>query len=131
MGFFTKADPIEKLKAEIEKKPKDHKLLLDLAGMLKAKNQLGEAAEYLMRAAEALNTLGFATKGLAIFKQVIQMQPKSIPAHEALATALEQMKMKEDQRTALKTLVSLYRTAGRMEDASAAQQKIEALGPGR
>ena len=131
MGFFTKPDPIAKLKAESDAKPKDTKLLLDLAGQLKAKGAVSESAEYYMRAATALTDLGFATKAVAIVRQVTQMVPKSIPAHEALARCLEEMKVKEDQRTVLKTLVTLYRAEGRPQDAQTAQLKIDALGPGR
>ncbi|MBS1151274.1 MAG: hypothetical protein H6Q89_2972 [Myxococcaceae bacterium] len=131
MGFFTKADPIAKLREDLERKPKDSKLLLDLAGLLKAKGAVSEAAEYYMRAATALTDLGFATKAVAIVRQVTQLTPKSIPAHEALARCLEEAKAKEDQRTVLKTLVSLYREVGRSEDAQIAQRKIESLGPGR
>lgn len=131
MGFFAKADPIDKLRAEVEKKPKDSKLLLDLAGALKAKGATSEAADYYMRAAEALASLGFAPKAIAIFRQVTQLTPRSIPAHEALATHLEAAKMKEDQRTVLKTLVGLYRSEGHQASATEAQKKIDALGPGR
>lgn len=131
MGFFTKADPIAKLKAEVEAKPKDTKLLLELAGLLKAKGAISDAAEYYLQAADALSALGFATKAVAIIRQVTQMAPKSIVAHEKLAEALEEMKVKEDLRTVLKALVSLYRGDGRMDDAATAQTKIEALGPGR
>ena len=131
MGFFTKADPIAKLKAEAEAKPKDTKILLDLAGQLKAKGAVSEACHYYILAAEALNAQGFASKGTAIIRQVTQMMPKSIAAHERLASALDEVKAKEDLRTVLKTLVSLYRGEGRMDDASTAQAKIDALGPGR
>ena len=131
MGFFTKADPIQKLRAEVDAKPKDSKLLLDLAGQLKAKGAAGEAAEYYMRAATALTEKGFATKAVAIIRQVTQLTPKSIPAHEALAACLEEANIKEDQRMVLKTLLGLYRSEGREKDAKAAEQKIEALGPGR
>lgn len=131
MGFFTKADPIAKLKAEIEAKPKDQKLLLDLANQLKAKGAVSEAAEYFLRAADAMTDLGFQTKAVAVIRQVTQMAPKSIVAHEKLAGALEEMKVKEDLRQVLKVLVSLYRGEGRMDDASTAQAKIDALGPGR
>lgn len=131
MGFFTKADPLQKLRSDVEAKPKDTKLLLDLAGQLKAKGAISEAAVYYMRAGEALTELGFGTKAVAIIRQVTQMTPKSIPAHEALAKCLEEMKVKEDLRTVLKTLVSLYRSEGRPQDAQTAQLKIDALGPGR
>ena len=131
MGFFTKADPIQKLRSDVEAKPKDTKLLLELGGLLKAKGAVSESAEYYMRAATALTELGFATKAVAIVRQVTQMTPRSIPAHEALAACLEEMKVKEDLRTVLKTLVGLYRSEGRQQDAQTAQVKIDALGPGR
>ena len=131
MGFFTKADPIQKLRSDVEARPKDTKLLLELAGLLKAKGSVSESAVYYMRAATALTELGFATKAVAIVRQVTQMTPKSIPAHEALAVCLEEMKVKEDLRTVLKTLMGLYRSEGRPQDAQTAQVKIDALGPGR
>jgi thioredoxin-like negative regulator of GroEL len=131
MGFFTKADPLQKLRADVEAKPKDSKLLLELAGQLKAKGAVGESAEYYLRAATALTELGFATKAVALLRQVTQMTPKSIPAHEALAACLEEMKVKEDLRTVLKALAGLYRAEGRSQDAQTAHLKIEALGPGR
>lgn len=132
MGFFSKAaDPITKLRADVEARPNDSKRLLDLAGALKAKGSIGEAAEFYMRAADELTSKGFATKAVAIFKQVTQMTPKSIPAHEALAKYLEEMKVKEDLRAVLKTLISLYRGDGQESQARAAQAKMDALGPGR
>jgi thioredoxin-like negative regulator of GroEL len=131
MGFFTKADPIQKLRGEVEARPKDTKLLMDLAGQLKAKGSVSEAAEYYMRAATALTDLGFATKAVAILRQVTQMTPKSIPAHEALAQCLEEMKVKEDLRAVLKTLVGLYKAEGKQQEAQTVQLKIDALGPGR
>src|SRR5688500_17512194 len=132
MGFFTKAaDPIQKMKAEAEARPKDHKLLLELAGVLKAKGAVAESAEYYLRAAAALTAVGFGTKAVALLRQVTHMTPKSIPAHEALAKCLEDLKVKEDLRTVLKTLVGLYRGEGRESESQAALKKIDALGPGR
>ncbi len=131
MGFFTKADPIAKLRSELETRPNDSKLLIELGGLLKAAGNPTEAAASYLRAATALNDLGFGTKAVALIRQVLALNPKSIPAHEALAKRLEEMKMKEDLRPVLKSLFTLYQADGRATDARTIQAQIEALGPGR
>ena len=131
MGFFAKPDPIELLKKELEKKPKDSKILLDLAAHFKAKGATDEAVEYYMRAAQALSDVGFAPKAVALVKQVTQLAPKAIEPYELLAKLLEQLKVKEDLRAVLKILVPLYRSNGKDDLARATEEKIKALGPGR
>lgn len=131
MGFFTKADPIAALKQQVEAKPKDTKLLLDLAGMLKAKGAVDESAEIYMRAAHALMELGFAPKAVAIAKQVTHMTPKMIEPFEFLAGQYEENKVKEELRLVLKTLQSLYRNDGKESKARETEKRLEALGPGR
>lgn len=131
MGFFGKPDPIAKLRQEVESKPKDSKLLLDLAGLLKAKGNTDEAAEFYMRAAHALLDLGFAPKAVALTKQVTQMVPKSVEPWEFLLQQYEEMKLKEELRTVLKTLRTLYRADGKESLAKAVEGKLDALGPGR
>jgi thioredoxin-like negative regulator of GroEL len=132
MGFFSKApDPIEKLKVELESKPTDSRLLLELAGLLKAKGAVSEAADHYLNAALALADKGFAPKAVAIVKQVTQLTPKSVEAFELLAKLYEQMKVKEDLRTVLKQLIPLYRAEGKESSAKATEAKIQSLGPGR
>ena len=132
MGFFAaKADPIEKLKQELAQKPKDTKLLLDVAAMLKAKGAVSEAADHYLRAATALSEAGFAPKAVAIAKQVTQLAPKNIEAFELLAKLYEELKVKEELRGVLKALVSLYRGSGKESFAKSTETKLEALGPGR
>ena len=131
MGFFTKPDPIAKLRAEIHAKPKDSKLLLDLAGLLKHKGATDESAEFFMRAAHALVDVGFAPKAIALAKQVTQMVPKSQEPYEFLVEQYEELKLKEELRAVFKTLKTLYRNDGKESAAVAIEAKLEALGPGR
>lgn len=131
MGFFTKVDPLDKLRLELEAKPTDTKLLLDVAAMLKARGATGEAVDHLMRAANGLSEAGFALKAVAIAKQVSQLAPKSLEAYEFLAQRYEQLKLREELRGALKQLVPIYRSNGKEALARATETQIEALGPGR
>ena len=131
MGFFAKVDPLDKLKRELEQKPNDTKLLLDVAALLKQKGAVGEAVEHYVRAGQAMVGKGFAHKGVAIAKQAIQFAPKAIEPHEFLARCYEELKLKEDLRGVLKTLVGLYTAEGKHDEAQRLRVKIEALGPGR
>jgi tetratricopeptide (TPR) repeat protein len=131
MGFFSKPDPLAKAKAELEARPKDVKLLQDIAGMLKAKGQVDDAAEHYMRAARAQLELGFAPKAIALAKQVSQMLPKSPEAFEFLIEQYEEGKLKEELRSVLKTLLGIYRGNGSEAAARATEAKLDALGPGR
>ena len=131
MGFFGKADPLAKLTADAERKPKDVKLALELAGMLKAKGAQATAIEHYMRAVNLYVEQGFATKAVAVAKQVISFAPNVIEPHEFLAKHYETNNLKEELRLTLKTLVRLYSEAGRGDDSDRARNQMNGLGPGR
>jgi thioredoxin-like negative regulator of GroEL len=131
MSFFSKPDPFEKLKAQLEQKPKDTKLLLEMAGLLKEKGLTGAAVEHYLRAGQTLVEQGFAHKAASIAKQAIQAAPKAAEPYEFLARCYEELKLKEDLRGVLKTLVGVHASAGNVAEATSLRKKIEALGPGR
>ncbi|MHB8873803.1 MAG: tetratricopeptide repeat protein [Myxococcaceae bacterium] len=131
MGLFSKADPIDKLKQELERKPKDSKLLLEVAGLLKAKGAVSESVKHYLLAAQAMVDVGFTNKGVAIAKQVIGFAPKLTEPHEFLAKCYEQLKLKEDLRGVLKNLATLHASEGNNAEAARLRKKIEELGPGR
>lgn len=131
MGLFSKTDPIDKLKTQLDQKPKDVKLLLEMAGLLKEKGLTGAAVEHYLRAGQAMIDQGFVNKAVAIAKQAIQVAPKATEPYEFLARCYEELKLKEDLRGVLKTLAGVHASAGNMAEASDLRKKIEALGPGR
>jgi hypothetical protein len=131
MGFFGKSDPLAKLTAQVEKKPKDPKLGLELAGMLKAKGAQAAAIEQFMKVVGIYVDLGFAQKAVAVAKQVLTFAPDTLEAHEFLARHYETTNLKEELRLELRSLVRLYSEVGRSDDASQARKKMDSLGPGR
>jgi len=131
MGFFGKTDPLAKLSAQAEKNPKDPKIALDLAAMLKAKGAQATAIEHYMRAVSIYVEQGFAQKAAAVAKQIISFAPDVIEPHEFLAKHYETNNLKEELRLELKQLVRLYGDVGRGDDASRARRQMESLGPGR
>jgi Flp pilus assembly protein TadD len=131
MGFFGKADPLAKLQADVEKKPKDVKLRLDLANALKAKGASAAAVESYREAMTIYMEQGFAQKAVAVAKQVLSFSPNEVELHEFLAEHYEKNNLKEELRLSLKNLVRLYSENARQSDADAARAKMNSLGPGR
>jgi tetratricopeptide (TPR) repeat protein len=131
MGFFGKTDPIAKLTAAAEKNPKDVKVALELAGLLKAKGSQSAAIEQYMRAVNLFVEQGFAQKAVAVAKQVIGFAPDTIEPHEFLAQHYEKNNLKEELRLELRSVVRIYNETGRVDEAREARRKIESLGPGR
>jgi tetratricopeptide (TPR) repeat protein len=131
MGFFGKTDPLAQLTAQVEKRPKDVKLVLDLANMLKAKGAQSAAVENFRKAMDLYVEQGFMPKALAIAKQVTSFAPNEIEPYEFLAEHYEKNNLKEELRLTLKTLVRLYGENARQDDADRARNKMSSLGPGR
>ncbi|MFT3837539.1 MAG: hypothetical protein QM723_11140 [Myxococcaceae bacterium] len=124
-------DPLAKLQAEVDKKPKDVKMRLDLANALKAKNATAAAVEQYRAAMDIYMEQGFAQKAVAVAKQVLSFSPNEVELHEFLAEHYEKNNLKEELRLTLKNLVRLYAENARQADADKARAKMNSLGPGR
>ncbi len=136
MGFFSRTNDaasvaIERLKAEIQRNPKDAKLVLELAAAYRAKNAVSDAVGCYLRAANLNQQAGLSKQAVALARQALQLAPKQLEPNLFMADYYEREGLKEDQRGVLKTLAELYKTAGRNQDVEKVLAKIEALGPGR
>ena len=64
----------------IEKNPKDTRSRLKLGDMYVKQGKAAKAVEQYMETAEVFAKAGFHLKSIALFKQILKIQPKSLPA---------------------------------------------------
>jgi tetratricopeptide (TPR) repeat protein len=130
MGFFTK-DPLQKLKDEAAKKPNDPKAQMDLGAALKSKGDTFGAVEAYLNAASIFEKQGFDQKAVAAAGSAAAAEPNSVDPLERIVTIQLRLNHKEAAREALKKLHALHLKNKRTDEASAAWDRIQALGPGR
>lgn len=142
MGFLSRlssssspspSSKLAQLQADLELKPKDTRLMLELAAALKASGDLAASIDMSLRAARLHLADGVHQKGIAIAKQLMASAPHDPKAFEFLVECYQTAKLKEDERGALKQLVKLYsQNPGTWSSELArANARLEALGPGR
>jgi Flp pilus assembly protein TadD len=132
-GLFSKksGDPLAALREQVEAKPNDPRLAMDLAHQLKAQGDLNGAREYALRAAQAHIAAGFNAKAVAVLKGAVAWGEPSTELLQALVNVLIELKHKEDARGALSQLRRLHVSAGNTSELGRIDAQLTELGPGR
>ena len=129
--FSKKGDPLAALRAQVEAKPNDPRLAMDLANQLKAQGDLTGAHEYALRAAQAHIAAGFNAKAVSVLKSAAAWGEPSTELLQALVDVLIDLKHKEDARGALSQLRRLHVSAGNTGELSRVDALLTELGPAR
>jgi lipopolysaccharide biosynthesis regulator YciM len=138
MGFLSRSSSsssskIDQLQADLEKRPKDARLMQDLAAALKEKGATEASVEMSLRAARHFMDEGFHQKAVAIAKQMMVYAPTLPQAFELLVECYQALKLKEDERGVLKQLLKVYgaNSSGNAAELARVRARLEELGPGR
>ena len=82
-GQFDKA--IAEWKKIVKETPNDANIFNTIGDLCLKKNSKAEAVDAYKKAADILTSDGFTSKAIALYKKVLNIDPKKIEAHLALA----------------------------------------------
>ena len=131
--MFSKksADPLAALRAQVEAKPNDPRLAMELANQLKAQGDLTGAHDSALRAAQAHIAAGFNAKAVSVLKSAVAWGQPSTELLQALVNVLIELKHNEDARGALSQLRKLHVSAGNTSELGRVDAQLTELGPAR
>ena len=95
--------------------PKDVRTLLKIGDLYTRKGALREAIEAYMGVATAYGQTGFAQKAVAVYKQVIKLQPGYIEPYQRLADNFEALGLTSDAIATYEQLAAIHMQAGELD----------------
>ena len=99
----------------IEKNPKDTRSRLKLGDLYTKQGKIAKAVEQYTETAEIFAKAGFHLKSIALFKQILKIQPQSIPALRRAAQISYQYGLYADAYPYYETLAKILRAEEEQE----------------
>jgi tetratricopeptide (TPR) repeat protein len=109
--------------------PKDAKLRLEIGDAYRRWGQVEEAVETYSRVAEQYMKEGFDARAVAVYKQILNLDPDRSSAHEPLAELYERMGLTAEAIGALQTAADGHHRAGRKREALGLLRKMATIDP--
>ncbi len=97
--------------------PKDAKLRLEVGDAHRRWGQVDEAVDTYKRVAEQYMAEGFDARAVAVFKQILNLDPDRLDAYAPLAELYERMGLTAEALAALQTAADGYHRQGRKSEA--------------
>jgi len=113
------------LKAE----PRDTKLLLEVGDAYRRWGQGGEAIAQYEKVAQQYRQDGFDARSVAVFKQILNLDPKNYSAYVSLSELYQRMGLDSEAISALQTAADGYNKEGRKAEALDLLRQTAALDP--
>lgn len=109
--------------------PKDVRTLLKIGDLYTRKGAVREAIEAYMGVAQAYAETGFAQKSVAVYKQVIKLQPGYIEPYLRLADSFESLGLTSDALATYEQLAIIHVQNGELEKGLAVLGRMVELDP--
>ena len=97
--------------------PKDAKLRLEVGDAHRRWGQVDEAIDTYKRVAEQYMTEGFDARAVAVYKQIVNLNPDCLEAYSPLAELYERMGLGAEAISALQTAADGYHRQGKKSEA--------------
>jgi pilus assembly protein FimV len=97
--------------------PKDAKLRLEVGDAHRRWGQVDEAVDTYKRVAEQYMVEGFDARAVAVFKQILNLDPDRLDAYAPLAELYERMGLQAEALAALQTAADGYHRQGKKSEA--------------
>jgi tetratricopeptide (TPR) repeat protein len=97
--------------------PKDSKLRLEIGDAHRRWGQVDEAVDTYRRVAEQYMAEGFDARAVAVFKQILNLDPDRLDAYAPLAELYERMGLNAEALAALQTAADGYHRQGKKSEA--------------
>jgi tetratricopeptide (TPR) repeat protein len=92
--------------------PKDVRVLLKIGELYQKKSEDKLAAEAFQRVAETYAEQGFFLKAVAVYKQIVKLDPDDVRVNERLAGLYQQLGLMSDAMSQLQYVATAYEKAG-------------------
>lgn len=113
-GQLDKA--IREYRKVVEVEPEDVRTWLKIGDLQAKKGSMEEAVGTYARVANHYSEQGFYLKAVAVFKQVLKLQPRNVEVHLKLAELYQQLGLNTDARRQLESAYKVLSDEGRVED---------------
>jgi len=126
-GAFDKA--IKEYRRILEVDPKDVRVLQKMGELFQKKNDNGQAASYFTKVAESYSTDGFFLKAVALYKQVLKLDPTLLEINLRLAELHQQLQLISEATTYYQVVAQQYEKGGNTKGSLDTLKKIIELDP--
>ncbi len=109
--------------------PKDGRLRLEIGDAHRRWGQIEQAADQYNKVAEQYSRDGFDARAVAVYKQILNLDPKRYSAHVALSELYQRMGLDAEAATALQSAADGYHKEGKKREALDLLRKLATLDP--
>jgi tetratricopeptide (TPR) repeat protein len=109
--------------------PKDSKLRLEIGDAYRRWGQVDEAIDTYQKVADQYMREGFDARAVAVYKQLLTLDPNRHGAYEPLADLYERMGLTSEAINALQTAADGYHKAGKKREALELLRKMATIDP--
>jgi tetratricopeptide (TPR) repeat protein len=109
-GAYEKA--IKTYERILAEDPKDVRVLLKVGELYQKKGDDRMAADAFKRVAETYADQGFFLKAVAVYKQIVKLDPEDVRVNERLAALYQQLGLMSDAQAQLQLMAAVHEKAG-------------------
>ena len=125
----AKAKALKEYNKLLKADPRDAKLLLEVGDAYRRWGQAEEAIAQYGKVAQQYRQDGFDARAVAVFKQILNLDPKHYSAYVSLSELYQRMGLDAEAISALQTAADGYRQEGRKAEALDLLRQTAALDP--
>ncbi|MEM9177804.1 MAG: tetratricopeptide repeat protein, partial [Myxococcota bacterium] len=125
----AKAKALKEYNKLLKEDPRDAKLLLEVGDAYRRWGQNEEAIAQYGKVAQQYRQDGFDARAVAVFKQILNLDPKNYGAYVSLSELYQRMGLDSEAVAALQTAADGYHKEGRKTEALDLLRQMAALDP--
>jgi tetratricopeptide (TPR) repeat protein len=126
-GQFEKA--IKEYLKVVQQDDKDVRIWLKIGDLYAKIGKKSEATETYQRVAQFYSDQGFYLKSVAVYKQILKIEPRLVEVNQRLAELYKQLGLLSDAMMQYETVAAFYHREGKTREALAALKQIVELDP--
>ena len=126
-GAYDKA--IKEYQRILDTDPRDVRVLQKMGELYQKKNSNGEAAQYFIKVAESYANDGFFLKSVALFKQVLKLNPELVQVNLKLAELHQQLQLISEAMTYYQVVAAHFDKKGETRKSLDVVKKMVELDP--
>jgi pilus assembly protein FimV len=126
-GQFEKA--IKEYLKVVQQDDKDVRIWLKIGDLYAKIGKKAEATETYQRVAQFYSDQGFYLKSVAVYKQILKIEPRLVEVNQRLAELYKQLGLLSDAMMQFETVAAFFHREGKTREALAALKQIVELDP--